>query len=218
MYVTYGSKTANPDPNPLPPHRRYYSDRVWYVRQLAKDAGEEFAVITSEYGLVFEENAIPLQDHIIDIDEVESLGKETAKVLKQHSAASVVFFIIPEEWSEGGAAYRYNLVLQLACNIANIPYTVKPIKESLGERTKGEPTPVRPENIEVGGPFSMNKKSEPASYQLIAQDENGIWQNVRTSSFLPDLQIKARALAKKFPNRKVDIVADPSRDTNSYLS
>ena len=215
MYVTYGSRTNNPDPKPLPPQQRYYSDRVWYVRQLAKDAGEEFAIITAEYGLVFEENYIPLHDHILDMQEVEKLGREVAKTLKQKASSSVTFFLVPEEWSEGGAAYRYNLALQLACNLAKIPYALKPITVPLGERTKGEPTPVRPENIEIGGPFTMNKKSF-TTYLLRAQDEKGLWQDVRKSTFLPDLQIKARTLSKKFPNQKVEITELPKDERFSF--
>ena len=207
MYVTYGSKDLNPDPGPLPPQQRFFSRRVWYVRQLAKDAGQEFALITAEYGLVFEQNFIPPDNSIVDMDKVESLGKETAKVLKTHGAKDVVFFIISEEWGEGGAADRFNLVLQYACNAANISYTRKPIKVPLGQRNKGEVDPVRPENIELGGPYSMNKKAEPAIYQLSAQDENGIWKPIRKSSFLPDLQIKAKSLLKEFPDRKVSITA-----------
>lgn len=215
MYVTYGSRTSNPNPNPLPPHQRYLSDRVWYVRQLAKDAGEDFAVITAEYGLVFEENYIPLHDHILDMDEVEKLGREVAKTLQQRGGDSVTFFIVPEEWAEGGAAYRYNLVLQLACQLARVPYNLKPITTPLGERTKGEPTPVRPENIEIGGPFTMNKKADPI-YLLRAQDEKGLWQDVRKSVFLPDLQIKARTLVKKFPDRKVEITELPNNERFSF--
>jgi hypothetical protein len=221
MYVTYGSKDLNPDPGPLPPQQRFFSDRVWYVRQLAKDAGQEFALITAEYGLVFEQNFIPPDNSIVDMDKVESLGKETAKVLKTHGAKDVVFFIIPEEWGEGGAADRFNLVLQYACNLAKIPYTMKPIKVPLGQRTKGEPTPVRPENIPpfaapLGGPYSMNKKAEPAVYELLAQDENGIWKSVRKSSFLPDLQIKAKSLLEEFPNRKVSIKAALDFETEYF--
>lgn len=211
MYITYGSRTSNPDPQALPPHQRYFSDRVWYVRQLAKDAGEEFAIITAEYGLVFEENYIPLHDHMLNMNEVETLGKEVAKQLKQKGASAVTFFIISEEWSEGGAAYKYNLVLQLACHIASVSYAVKPITVELGERTKGKPTPVRPENVEIGGPHTMNKKAE---YELIAQDEKGLWKSIRKSSFLPDLQIKARSLSKKFPDRKVSIILE--KDTTEF--
>ncbi len=214
MYITYGSRISNPDPKPLPPHQRYLSDRVWLVRQMAKDAGEDFAVITAEYGLVFEENYVPLHDHMLDMHEVEQLGKDVSRQLKRKGTSSVTFFIIPEEWSEGGAAYRYNLVLQLACNLAKIPYTVKPITKDLGERTKGEPTPVRPENIEIGGPYSMNKSA--TVYVLMAQDEKGLWQNIRKSSFLPDLQIKARMLVKKFPDRKVEIAELPRDERFSF--
>jgi hypothetical protein len=210
MYITYGSP-AQIDPKPLPPHQRYISDRVWYVRQLAKDAGEEFAIITAEYGLVFEENYIPMHDHTLSSDEVERLSNEIAKTLQKKGASSVTFFVIPEEWQEKESAFRYDLVLQKACLLAKIPYTLKPITIPLGERTHGTPSPVRPENIEIGGPYTMNKKADP-TYLLRAQDEKGLWQNVRTSTFLPDLQIKARSLSKKFSNQKVEIVELP-KDT-----
>lgn len=238
MYVTYGSRFSTPSPELLPPHQRYLSDRVWYVRQLAKDAGEEFGIITAEYGLVFEDQSVPQHEHMPQQDELESLGKEVSKTLKQRGVGSITYFVIPEEWSEGGAAYRYGLVLQLACNLAGIPFTVKPITVPLGERTKGQPTPVRPENIEIGGPYTMQKKAnkeywcmecgkaltpeqniehhhkghhiqlvdKKASYLLRAQDDAGVWKEIRRSSFYPDLEIKAKALARKHPERKVEIV------------
>jgi hypothetical protein len=51
---------------------------------------------------------------------------------------------------------------------------------------------------------------------LRAQDANGIWQVVRKSTFLPELQIKARALAKQFPLQKVEITEDPSDEKFSF--
>lgn len=51
---------------------------------------------------------------------------------------------------------------------------------------------------------------------LRAQDEKGLWRNIRKSKFLPDLQIKARLLVEKFPDRKVEIVEDPSNEKFSF--
>ena len=215
MYVTYGSEVQVPSLEALPPHQRFISDRVWYVRQLAKDAGEDFAVITPEYGLVSEESYIPYHERMLGREEMQSLIEDVANTLKKKSASSVTFFVAPEEMGEGGMADRFNLILQSACEEADIPYTMKPIQVPLGERTKGLPTPVRPENVEIGGPHTMNKKAEP-TYLLRAQDEKGLWQNVRTSTFLPDLQIKARMLTKKFPNQKVEIVEMPKDERFSF--
>lgn len=215
MYVTNCSSAKTLNPEPLPPHQRYYDDRVWYVRQLAKDAGEEFAVISGEFGLVTEDQCIPSYDHLLTWDEVESLGKSIAADLKSRSTSSITFFVVPEEWSEGKAVVRYGAALQKACELAKIPYSVRPFTVPLGGRTKGEPTPVRPENIEIGGPFTMNKKAE-RTYILRAQDEKGLWQDIRKSTFLPDLQIKARMLVKKFPDRKVEITELPLDERFSF--
>jgi len=45
------------------------------------------------------------------------------------------------------------------------------------------------------------------TYILRAQDEKGFWQEVRRSTFLPDLQIKADQLSKDYPDRKIVIDA-----------
>lgn len=214
MYVTNCSADKTLTLEPVPPHQRYLSDRVWYVRQLAKDAGEDFAIVSGEFGLVFEDNCIPSYDHLLQKDEVLALGKEMAKQLKQRGTSSITFFVIPQEWQEGKPVHQYSLAMQYACNIAKIPFAIKPIDVPLGGRTKGEPTPVRPENIEIGGPYTMNKKA--TVFLLRAQDEKGLWQDVRKSTFLPDLQIKARMLAKKFPNQKVEITELPKDERFSF--
>jgi hypothetical protein len=218
MYVTNCSASKAIDPNPLPAAERYLSNRIDYVKQLAKDAGEDFAIISGEYGLV--SGNIPYYDHLLNEDEVESLAEVVADQIKEQGIHNITFWAMPEEWSDPARAVRrYSQVLERARQLAPFTYAVKFIEEPIGGRERGRPktepgaapegpqaTTVRPENVGFGGPHSMNKKAEPSAYQLRAQDEKGLWQEVRQSTFLPDLQIKARSLVKQFPDRKVEIV------------
>lgn len=202
MYVTNASATKSLSPEEVAPTERYLSDRVWWVKERADKDGEDFAVLSGEFGLLTDTSRIPPYEHTLGADEIETLGDFVANQLKQKKASRVTFWAIPEEVSQGRSVNKYIAVLSRACEIAGIPLEVLPIDEPLGGRTKGKPTPVSPQYI--GGPFKMNKKG----YLLRAQDEKGLWQNVRTSVFLPDLQIKARMLVKKFPDRKVEIVEE----------
>jgi hypothetical protein len=216
MYVTNASASRALSNDPLPPHQRYLTDRVAYVYQLAKDAGEDFAVLSAEYGLVFGDQSVPFSDHGLSDDEVEKLAAVVAEEIEARGVKSITFWALPQEWSDPArSARRYSKVLERARQLFSFHYAVQFIDAPLGGRERGRPTPepghapegeetstIRPENVGFGGPHSMNKQS----YQLRAQDEKGLWQDVRQSTFLPDLQIKARSLVKEFPDRKVEIV------------
>ena len=221
MYVTNGSASKAISVEPLPAAERYLSNRIDYVKQLAKDAGEDFAILSGEYGLVSGAANISYYDHLLAKDEVGSLAKVVADQIKEQGISNIAFWALPQEWTDPARPVRrYSQVLELARRIVPFHYSIQFINVPLGGRDRGRPKPevgvapegleapsVRPENIGFGGPHSMNKQS----YQLRAQDEKGLWQNVRQSNFFPDLVIKAKALIKEFPERKVEIV--PVADT-----
>lgn len=200
MYVTYCSKDKAVDPKPLPPGRRYVDPRIWYVLKLAREAGEPAAILSGEFGLVSTDQCIPLYDHLLTPEETAEMSEKVAKQLKGQS--SVTFFIDSGEFSARGPALTYVRVMQEACKKAGASFAMRPVPGNLE---------LNPSDITVGD-ISMNKKS----FILSAQDEAGLWKVVRKSSFLPDLQIKARALAKKFPERKVSIKEEQNFDEFSF--
>ena len=214
MFVTNCSKFKLPEPANIPPQQRYLSNRIWYVHQLAKDAGEPFAVVSGEFGLVSEEQSIPDYEHMLAPEEIRGLSEKIAAQIKEQSIPEITFWVISGEYSDTGrAVHRYIAAVQRACELTGAKFHVMPITIPVSQKSKGE-TAVRPENIPLRGPHTMNKKAE--KYVLMAQDENGIWQTVRKSAFLPDLQIKARTLVKKYPDRKVSIVQDAENFYEEY--
>lgn len=208
MYVTYESADKTLVPTDTP-ERKMYSDRVAYVSDLAKAAGEEFAVLSGGYdstgrpfGLLLPDVQVPSYKHMVKWQETPSIAKQVAAQLKQRNVKEVVFWYNKREMSEATRpVHRYQAILLEACDAAGVQFSSMPIEEKLGGELRGEPTPYPPKGV------SMNKKAEQ-TFLLRAQDTNGLWQNVRKSTFLPDLQIKAKMLVKKFPNQKVEIVAE----------
>lgn len=222
MYVTYCTAAKTFSPELLTPEQRYYSDRVAYVSDLAKAAGEDFGVISGELGLVSGPEVYNY-DHLLRWDETADMSKKVAAQIKQRNIKAITFWYNKREMGEPGrAVHRYQAVLIEACDAAGIPFSSMPIEEKLGGEIK-EPAKIEPGIWHDTDPLtgkpkhaptkyppkgvSMNKKAEQ-TFLLRAQDEKGLWQNVRKSSFLPDLQIKARMLVKKFPAQKVEIVEE----------
>lgn len=193
MYVTYctARKSLEKPEEGLPPSKRYYSDRIYRVVKRARAAGEPVAILSGKLGLVGENECTPLYDQLLSNEEVLELSKKVAQQLKDKGVTSVTFFADAKAWEEGRAVHRYTKALQMACKEAGTSFVLMFDDES---------EELNPSDVTFGD-ISMNKKS----FVLMAQDESGLWKTIRTSSFLPDLQIKARSLAKKFPDRKVSI-------------
>jgi hypothetical protein len=217
MYVTYCvSPWQTPTDKPLPPQQLHLSNLVMYVYQLAKDDGAEFAVISPyPYGLVSSTECVPHHPPMSEKDD-ELLLELIEKQMEEKGISSIDFWVVAAEYLDTNhPLHKYEMLLQQACTKLGKGFNLRKVKEPLGSIKQDIPSPVRPENVEIGGPHSMNKKAGP-TYILRAQDENGIWKDVRKSSFLPDLQIKARTLAKKFPAQKVEIVEAPNDGRQSF--
>lgn len=241
LYVTYCTAAKTTDLPFTTPQGRYWSDRVAYVYELAKSAGKEFAILSGEFGILMEYYTwVPNYDHLMSWKETPAMAKRVAAQLKELGITEVTFWYNKREKQEPArAVHRYEATMIEACQEAGIPFSSMPIEEKLGGEIK-EPAEVPPAQVtkdpETGEEVrfqpwhpglgekkpshaptkyppkgvSMNKKAE-RTYLLRAQDEKGLWQDVRKSAFLPDLQIKAQMLVKKFPNRKVEIKAEAEK-------
>lgn len=229
MYVTYESADKTFAPSDTP-ERKMYSDRVAYVSDLAKAAGEVFGVLSGgfdsnglPFGLLLPGVQVPTYKHIVKWQETLSIAKRVAEQLKQNNVKEVVFWYNKREMTEAARPiHRYQAIMLEACDAAGVAYSAIPIEEKLGGEIK-EPAQIEPgiwHDVDplTGKPkhaptkyppkgVSMNKKAEQ-TFLLRAQDEKGLWYHVRKSTFLPDLQIKAKMLVKKFPNQKVLIIAE----------
>jgi len=214
LYVTNCSGGKIPQIEAVTPDNLYMSVRVWYLKQLAEEKGYPWAILSGEYGLVFGDDKVCTYDTLLADDEkaIVSKGELVAKQLKEHGVDSVRFYLVPDELESGRAVNRYLSVMQYACNKLSITLEEVPFPKPTSTR---KPVPVEPQYIpstyhmDKTLPNQLKTNKEAQMFVLKAQDEKGLWQNVRKSSFLPDLQIKARMLVAKFPNQKVEIVEEP---------
>jgi len=207
MYVTYCFSTwqsTTPVDKPLPPQQLHLDNLVGYVYDQAKKDAQSFAVISpAPHGLVNSKQCTPPHS-TLPPEDLESLYELVKKQIKEEGVGSVDYWVVPTEYSiVSHPLHQYEMVLQNACEELGIGFNLKWVRVPLGSIKHEVPSPVSPANVEIGGPFSMNK----ITYVLRAQDEKGLWQDIRKSSFLPDLNIKAKSLLKKYPNQKVEIVS-----------
>lgn len=206
LYVTGSSGIKTPQIGNVPIEELELSAAVMTVKALAETAGVPWAILTSGYGLTLGGTSVAPYHGVIHEGDVDDMGSRVAKQLRELKVDELWFFVVPEEISGGGVMGNYLSVLEdaitkLRQNSYNIKMVTKPFP------TRNEMSrQLRPQDI----PKTYHQNKEAHMFLLRAQDEKGLWQNVRKSSFLPDLQIKGKQLQRKFPGRKVEIVVEPS--------
>lgn len=199
LFVTGGTSVQTPQQNPVSPEDLYLDVAVWYLKKIAGSI--PWAVLTPT-GLFFQGEKKGGSTKILhdDPEQKADLASFVAKQLKENQVDAVRFFAVGDEIINSASAINFAEVMTKAAVKANIPLT-------------SEDLPSRDEMLKRLGvsdfPKTFHQQKEAHMYLLRAQDEKGLWQLVRKSSFLPDLQIKARMLVQKFPNQKVEIVEEP---------
>ena len=205
LYVTGSSSIKLPVTEAIPVEELELSANVWYVKAKAKKDNVPWAVLTSAYGLVMGGTNVAPYHGVIREGEVDDLGTRVSKQLREAKVDRVDFFAVPEEIASGGVQVNYkdtmiDAISKLQATGYNITLTESPLP-TRNDMSKA----LKPQDI----PKQFHQQKEAHMYLLKAQDEKGLWQLVRKSAFLPDLQIKARMLVAKFPNQKVEIVEEP---------
>lgn len=75
----------------LPAFRRYRSERIDRISELAAAVGSPFAILSGLYGLIDSLEPIPYYDRLMSEDDVNRIALANAEFLKKRQVAGVVF-------------------------------------------------------------------------------------------------------------------------------
>jgi len=75
----------------LPAVRRYRSERIRRLQELAGEAGLPFAILSGLFGLLDAEEPIPYYDRLMAEDDIERISAAAAKFLKEGRIDEVIF-------------------------------------------------------------------------------------------------------------------------------
>ncbi len=86
-------RKKDPAPGLITASRRYLSDRIRSVLQLARKAGLEFVILSGRFGLIHPEEPIPYYDKLLREDEAEEMSGRVADLLRKEKVGKVIFLI-----------------------------------------------------------------------------------------------------------------------------
>ena len=92
IYLTYCSAEKNPIEKEVKAIDRYRSERINYVRTLAKQDKADFMILSGKFGLLQPTDNIPFYDHLLKAFETTRLSKTVARQLKNFKGKSIVMY------------------------------------------------------------------------------------------------------------------------------
>lgn len=125
VYLTYCSAQKNFSKKALPAIQLYDSERISKVFELAKSQNAKFVILSGKYGLVEAHQQINYYDHLLDQTEVESHAGVMASQIATKDISEIVFFSNSVQTDPNLLPYLRSI--KRACEIANIPITIKAI-------------------------------------------------------------------------------------------
>jgi hypothetical protein len=128
IVCTYCSASKDPDPGHLPAFRRYISNRIDHVHDIAEHRGAHFCILSGRFGLVDWDEAVPSYDHLLKREEVEDLAGKVSRQLQEKGVSSVEYVTLPAGDDPHAALYR--VALQKACMGTSIEYKEETIDPS----------------------------------------------------------------------------------------
>ena len=105
--MTICSNEKDHTANKLPAYLRYKSARIDNVRDIAKNKGLPFFILSGEYGLVAENDTVPYYDHLLVQDEVDGM---TALVSSQNKALKITSIEFYAKSKKGSWVPYYSVV------------------------------------------------------------------------------------------------------------
>ena len=123
VYLTYCSAQKNFSKKALPAIQLYDSERISKVFELAKSQNAKFVILSGKYGLVEAHQQINYYDHLLNQTEVESHAGLMASQIATKDISEIVFFSNSVQTDPNLLPYLRSI--KRACEIANIPITIK---------------------------------------------------------------------------------------------
>ena len=121
-FSTYCSDTKAQGVSPLPAIERYRSLRIAKIYGAALGIGLSFYIISGKYGLVSAYQRIHYYDHLLLLEEVDSLVQLMTQQMKDYKLKSLVYFTAPLSSDENLIPYKY--ALERSCIKTEIPYLI----------------------------------------------------------------------------------------------
>lgn len=120
IYVTYCSAEKNPIEKEIKAIDRYRSERIDYVRALAKQDNADFMILSGKFGLLLPTDNIPNYDHLLKAFETTRLSKTVARQLKNFKGRSIVMHT---HWMDKDINVApYIETLTDACELAKVSF------------------------------------------------------------------------------------------------
>ena len=120
IYVTYCSAEKNPIEKEIKAIDRYRSERIDYVRALAKQDKADFMILSGKFGLLAPTDLIPNYDHLLKAFETIRLSKTVARQMKNLKGKSIVMY---SHWVDKDMNVApYIETLTDACELTKIPF------------------------------------------------------------------------------------------------
>lgn len=118
VFCTYCSASKDPSTGLVPAYKRYISDRIIRVQQLAETEKIHFCILSGKFGLVDWNEPIPWYDHLLTLDEVPQLVEVVARQLVEKSIHHLHFFA--KSPSEDPQLWPYIKTIDQACAKAGV--------------------------------------------------------------------------------------------------
>lgn len=120
IYVTYCSAEKNPIEKEIKAIDRYRSERINYVRALAKQDKADFMILSGKFGLLQPTDQIPNYNHLLKAFETTRLSKTVARQMKNLKGKSIVMY---SHWMDRDINVApYIETLTDACELAKISF------------------------------------------------------------------------------------------------
>ena len=93
LVCTICCREKDHSPGLLPASRRYLSDRIRRVYQLAREAGLGFVILSGRFGLISPDQPIPYYDQLLREDEAKEMSGRVADFLKKNEVKKIIFLL-----------------------------------------------------------------------------------------------------------------------------
>ena len=92
VICTYCSASKDPDQGLVPAYKRYISDRIVHVQEIAEREGAHFCILSGKFGLVDWNHPLPWYDHSLLAEEVPQLVEMVKHQLGEKGITEVDYY------------------------------------------------------------------------------------------------------------------------------
>jgi len=118
VFCTNCSASKDPAKGLVPAFKRYVSPRIARVHDMANRTGEQFCILSGEFGLVDWNQPLPWYDHLLVADEVPDLSQKIARQLAEKGITRVDYYTVSPKADP--KVLPYMNTIEKACQFAGV--------------------------------------------------------------------------------------------------